>query len=118
MDRHLSIQMIKDMSIALLSAAALLFTINLAVITATMDISIIHSLRIQILASAILLIISILLGTITISILIFGVEKVASVQNSKNIAGETSARLLSAFQFWSFFFGMAMMIWAIILRLF
>ena len=104
------------MSIALMSAAALLLTINLAVIVTVMDPAILESLRAQILASAVLLGLSILLGTIAISILIRHVE--ALTREQPIIGAERTARWLSAFQFWLFFFGMGAMIWAIVLRLY
>jgi hypothetical protein len=108
--------MVKDMSIALMSAAALLLTINLAVITVAMDPATLECLRAQILASAVLLGLSILLGTITISILIGHVEALSRAQLS--IGAERTARWLSALQFWFFLFGMGAMIWAIVLRLY
>jgi hypothetical protein len=113
MSDRLGIKMVKDMSIALLGSAALLLTITLAIITATISESVLKSLRYQVLFSAISLILSILVGTIALSIIISGVEESAT-----NMPHERSARWLTGIQFWLFLIGMSLMLWAIIIRLF
>lgn len=117
MNHYLGFQMVKDMSIALISVAALLLTINLAIITAVIDETTLQLLRCQILASAILLGSSILLGTITTSILIGHVESL-NTETKSGTKGTIVVRWLSAGQFWLFLFGMGMMIWAIIIRIY
>ena len=102
--------MVKDVGLGLVQIAGLLLTINLAVISSTVQPTTLDRIRGQIIGSSLLLALSILLGVIVLSMLII---LVASTSNRL----QKAAQWVSTGQVVCFFLGMVCLVWAVILRL-
>jgi len=100
---------IKDISVNLLSSAALILTISLGLISLELPASVLGQIRLQIIWSSILFLVSIFCGAGLCSIL-------AGSPPDKE-KGKIAAQLLSIAQFWSFFVGATLMVWAVVIRL-
>jgi len=96
-----------DWVLGMLQAAALVLTINLALITTSVQPQVLGGIKWQIGISSVLLIISLLFGAFTIS----GVIQLLSGKGS-----ESTVEILAPIQLYSFMLGLILMLWAVLVR--
>ena len=102
--------MVKDIVLGLIQIGGLLLTINLAIISATTQMNLI-GIRMHIIVSSLLLVLSIFLGFIVLSMILMIIDSTLKRENLENLA-----QIISNGQALSFLFGMVFMVWAVIIR--
>ena len=97
-----------DWVLAMLQAAAVVLTINLAVITTSVQQEVLEGIKLQIGISSVLLVVSLVFGAVTISEII----KLLSKKGS-----ELRAEIFGPIQLYTFIFGLIAMVLAVLVRM-